>query len=118
MGKIPAANSTFARSVDSAGWALFFIWAGAALLANIGWTWWLAGTAAIVLGTQAALLLRGDRPDYFMLAIGLALLAGSIADMLGSGWSFVPALLIAIGLLMLADSLRGHAAGRKAGRAG
>ena len=118
MGMIPASDSSLARSVDSVGWALFFIWSGASLIADIGWTWWLAGTGTIVLGIQGALLFRGGRPDFFMVAIGLVLIAGSIADRLGSDWSFVPALLIAIGLAMLADSLLGRAPRRDAGQPG
>jgi hypothetical protein len=116
--KMLAANSTFARSIDSAGWALFFIWAGTALLAKISWNWWLAGTAILILGAQAALLLGRERLDTFMLALGVVLLAGSIADMLGCAWSLVPALLIVIGLMMLSASLRSAAPKRERGQAG
>ena len=118
MVKILAANSTFARSIDSAGWALFFIWAGAALLAKISWNWWLAGTAILILGVQAALLLRRERLDIFMLAIGVVLLAGSIADKFGFAWPFVPALLIMLGLAMLVAALRNPARGQAGGQAG
>ena len=112
MSKRLGANSTFARSIDSVGWALFFVWAGTALLAGIGWTWWLIGAAIIILGVQAALFLKGDRLDIFMLALGAVLLVGSIADMLGSAWSFIPAFLIVIGVLMLADTFRARPRGR------
>lgn len=118
MVKILAANSTFSRSIDSAGWALFFIWAGTALLAKISWNWWLAGTAILILGVQAALLLGRERLDTFMLAVGLVLLAGSIADKFGFAWPFVPALLIVIGLTMLFDALRNPARRQEGGQAG
>jgi hypothetical protein len=108
MSKTLGANSTFTRSINSAGWALFFIWAGTALLADIGWTWWLIGAAIIILGVQAALYLKGERPDIFILAVGIVLLTGSIFDMIGSAFSFIPAFLIVIGVAMLANSVRGH----------
>lgn len=118
MVKILAASSSFSRSIDSAGWALLFIWAGTALLAKISWNWWLAGTAILILGAQAALLLGRERLDIFMLALGVVLLAGSVADMLGFAWPFVPALLIVIGLTMLAASLPSPARGQGGGQAG
>lgn len=106
-----AANSTFSRSVDSTGWALFFVWVGVALLADIGWRWSLIGTAIIVLGVQLVLFFRKERMDVFMTAVGAVLLIGTIADMLGSAWSLVPAFLIVIGVVMLADAVRGRAGG-------
>lgn len=102
-----AANSTFSRSVDSAGWALFFVWVGVALLADIGWRWSLIGTAIIVLGVQLVLSFRKQRMDVFMTAVGAVLLIGTIADMFGSAWSLVPAFLIVIGVVMLIDTVRG-----------
>jgi hypothetical protein len=100
------ANSTFARSLDSVGWALFFMWVGTALLAGFSWTVSLVGTAVIVLGVQIVLLARGERADVFMSAVGFVLLVGAIADLFGSPLSFVPAFLIVIGVAMLADAIR------------
>ena len=104
-----SANGTFVRRLDAAGWAIFFIWAGVALLAGVGWTWMLIGTATIILAVQAILLLRGEAMDVFMVAVGVVLLGGSVADMYGAPWSFVPAALIVIGVGMLAGTLRGRA---------
>ena len=101
-----SANGTFVRRIDAAGWAIFFIWAGAALLTGIGWTWALVGTAAIILAVQAILFARGEPLDVFMVAVGAVLLCGSIADLSGLPWSFVPAALIVIGVGMLAGTLR------------
>ena len=101
-----SANGTFARRIDAAGWALFFIWTGLALLAGIGWSWALVGTAAIILAVQTVLLLRGEPVDIFMAAIGLVLLGGSVADLYGLPWSFLPAALIVIGVAMLLGALR------------
>ena len=100
------ANSTFARSIDAAGWALFFMWIGVALLAGLTWTVSLIGTAVIILGVQAVLLVRREKLDVFMAAVGAVLLVGAITDVYGSIWSLFPALLIVIGIAMLADTLR------------
>lgn len=106
MANTVRANSTFARSVDSVGWALFFIWVGVALLAGFSWTVSLIGTAAIILAVQAILFLRGERLDIFMAAVGGVLLIGAFADIYGSPLSLFPALLIVIGIAMIADTLR------------
>ncbi len=106
MSKNFGANSSFARSTDAVGWALFFVWIGIALLTDIGWTWSLAGMAAIILGMQVALFIQGERLDVFMLALSVVLLSGAAADVFGSAWSLIPALLIVLGVAMLADALR------------
>lgn len=106
MAKRFRTNSTFARSIDAAGWALFFIWVGIALLAGFGWTVSLIGTAAIILFVQAVLFFRGERLDVFMAAVGVVLLIGAIADVYGSIWTLFPALLIVVGIAMLADTFR------------
>jgi membrane-bound ClpP family serine protease len=106
MAKKFGTNSTFARSIDAAGWALFFMWVGIALLAGFGWTVSLIGTAAIILFVQAVLFFRGERLDVFMAAVGVVLLIGAIADVYGSIWSLFPALLIVVGIAMLADTFR------------
>ena len=108
-----AANSTFGRSIDAIGWALFFIWVGVALLANLSWTVSLVGTAAIILGVQGTLLIRRERLDVFMAAVGIVLLIGVVADEYGSPLSLFPALLVVIGITMLADTLRGRPANER-----
>lgn len=106
MSKRFSTNSTFARSIDSIGWALFFMWVGIALLANLSWTASLIGTAAIILAVQTTLFFQGERLDVFMAAVGMVLLIGAFADVYGSVWSLFPALLIVIGIAMLVDTLR------------
>ena len=102
------ANSTFSRSIDTIGWASFFVWVGIALLANLSWTVALVGTATIILAVQAILFARGERLDVFMLALGVVVLIGAVTDVYGSIWSLFPALLIVIGIAMFADTLRGR----------
>lgn len=105
------ANSTFARSIDTIGWALFFMWVGIALLANLDWTVSLIGTAAIILVVQFILFVRGERLDVFMGAVGVVLLIGAVTDVYGSAWSLFPMLLIVVGIAMLVSALRGDAGG-------
>lgn len=111
MRKRFAANSNFARSIDSVGWALFFMWIGIALLASFSWTVSLVGTAVIILAVQTILAFRGERLDVFMAAVGVVLLIGAVADVYGSPWSLFPVLLIVIGIAMLADTLRSRVGG-------
>lgn len=99
-------DASSARKIETAGWAIFFIWVGTTLLMDVGWTWALIGTGTIVLGVQLVLYSKGEPIDAFMSAVGIVLIGGSIADLYGSPWSLIPALLIVIGLAMLLDSLR------------
>lgn len=107
------ANSTFARTIDAAGWALFFMWIGVVLLAGFTWTVSLIGTAVIILSVQAVLLFRREKLDVFMAAVGAVLLVGAITDVYGSIWSLFPALLIVIGVAMLADTFRRRTSGNE-----
>ena len=42
------------RKIDAAGWGLFFIWIGIAVLADMGWGVGLIGVGVIILGGLAA----------------------------------------------------------------
>jgi hypothetical protein len=42
------------RKLDAAGWGLFFIWIGIAVLADVGWGVGCIGTGLIILGALAA----------------------------------------------------------------
>ena len=42
------------RKIDTAGWGLFFIWMGIAILANLGWGVGLIGAGLIILWALAA----------------------------------------------------------------
>ena len=105
-------GSDLGHSIDSIGWALFFMWIGIVLLANLSWTMSLVGTALIVLAVQATLLARGERLDVFMAAMGVVLLIGAVSDIYGSVWSLFPALLVALGIVMFVDALRSRQANR------
>lgn len=118
MANTSRVNTTFGRSIDQIGWAMFFMWVGVALLADFRWTVSLVGTAAIILAVQATLYFRGERLDVFMAAVALVLLLGVVTDPFGSVWSLFPALLLVIGIAMLADALRTPSSDRVPGHEG
>ncbi|MEI6609690.1 MAG: hypothetical protein WCO53_08085 [Deltaproteobacteria bacterium] len=47
-------RSKLHRKLDVVGCALFFIWIGISILANLGWGVWLIGVGVIILGGLAA----------------------------------------------------------------
>lgn len=40
-------TSDHARQLDSVAWAVFFIWVGIAMLADVPWGWFLLGVGAL-----------------------------------------------------------------------
>jgi len=108
----------FARRLDSAGWGLFAIWVGTALLMNVGWGWGLLGVAAIILGAAALRWFNGLPIEGFWVAVGLMVLACSLWELLGISWPLIPVLLIGFGLAVLWGAFRGpHAPPPSAPRA-
>ena len=92
--------------LDTVGWALAFIWAVVAMLANVGWAWLLIGLGAIVLGMQAALRIFERRASFFWIACGFALLAGGLWQLFQLMLPLTPLLLILVGLAILFGALR------------
>ena len=45
-------RSKLHRRLDAVGWALFFIWIGIAILANVGWGIGLIGIGVIIIGSM------------------------------------------------------------------
>lgn len=100
-GREASAKSERARRIDSAAWAAFFIWIGASALAAVGLGWFLAGLAIIVLGTQMALKMAGEKVDWFWLACGAVFLGASAWQVLGLEWPLAPILVILLGVGLL-----------------
>jgi hypothetical protein len=100
----------FARRLDSAGWALFIIWVGIALLADVGWGWGLIGVAAIILGEGVVRWLKGLRIHGFSIAMGLMFLLAGLWELLSVTWPLIPILIIGFGLALLFNAFRGHRA--------
>jgi hypothetical protein len=72
------------RKVDAAGWGVFFVWMGIALLADVGWGVGLLGVGIITLGGQLARRHFDVGLDGFWVVVGLLFLAGGVWELAGS----------------------------------
>jgi hypothetical protein len=95
-----------ARQIDAAGWAVFFIWVGVALLAHIPWGWFLVGVGVLVLGAQAARRQMNLKVETSGIVIGLLFLVGGVWELLALQWPLIPILLILLGVYLLQKSVR------------
>jgi hypothetical protein len=90
------------RRIDAAAWALFFIWVGSSILANVSWGWFLVGIGAIVLAAQMAVSrIPGEKADAFWLICGGVFLAAGIWEILRLEWPLAPLLMILLGVGVL-----------------
>ena len=106
-GREPQSKSAYARQLDAIAWAMLLIWAGVAILTNLGWGWALLGTSGIVLAVQAALRQRGEPVDGFAVVMGLVLLIGGAWLVFGLTWPLAPVLLILLGIGLLWNAVFG-----------
>jgi hypothetical protein len=90
-----------AQKLDAAGWGLFFIWVGAALLMGLSWGVGLLGVALITLAGQAARRYFGLALERFWVVVGLLFLLGGIWELYKVEVSLVPILLIVAGGALL-----------------
>jgi hypothetical protein len=95
-----------ARRIDSAAWAIFFIWVGVAILAHIPWGWFLIGVAILILGAQAVRRQMNLKVETFGLVVGLIFLAGGVWELLALQWPLIPILLILLGGYLLQKAVR------------
>jgi hypothetical protein len=86
-----APRSEVRQRIEAAAWAAFFIWIGSAILANVGWGWFLAGLGAIVLAAQAALQVVGEKVEAAWLSW----------ELLSLKWPLAPLLMILLGIGIL-----------------
>ena len=99
-----------ATAIDAAGWGVFFIWVGVALVAGVGWGVGLLGTGIISLGVQLARSLSALKVDRWSLAFGACLVAAGLVQWLDiplaraplPAW-IVPGLFIVLGAGILAS---------------
>lgn len=94
-------NAGLAKKLDVAGWGLFFIWVGTALLMDLSWGVGLVGVAVITLGAQAVRKYFGLEVEGFWLVCGLMFLVGGLWEMYRVEVSLVPILLIVAGGALL-----------------
>ena len=93
-----------ASRVDAAGWGLFFVWVGVALMAHFGWGLGLLGVGGITVGVQLARKYVGLAVEPFWLVVGFLFVAGGVAEFLN-----LPFVLIVAGLALLFSALRRRA---------
>jgi hypothetical protein len=96
-----APRSEVRQRIEAAAWAAFFIWIGSAILANVGWGWFLAGLGAIVLAAQAALQVVGEKVEAAWLICGAVFLAAGLWELLSLKWPLAPLLMILLGIGIL-----------------
>lgn len=93
------------RQIDSAAWAVFFIWVGVVMLAGLPWDWFLVGVGVLILGAQILRRQWNLKIDTFGVVIGLIFLAAGIWDLLSMPWPLMPIILIAVGAYLLWKTL-------------
>lgn len=94
-----------ARKLDAAGWGLFFIWIGIALLANLGWGIGLLGVGLITLGGQMARKFMALGFEAFWVVVGLLFVIGGAWELFSVRISLVPIFCILAGVALLVSAL-------------
>jgi len=93
------------KKLESAGWALFFIWIGIALLAHVGWGVGLLGVGIITLGAQAARKYFGLKLEGFWVAVGFLFGVGGFCRLVNVQLGLLPILCIVAGVALLVSTL-------------
>ncbi|MGE5804090.1 MAG: hypothetical protein ACM358_17725 [Gemmatimonadota bacterium] len=108
--RIPAPTaSSITRRVDAAGWGLFFIWVGVALLGHLGWGLGLLGVGAITVGVQLVRKYFGLAVEPFWVVVGMLFVIGGAAEFADLQFNLLPVVLIIGGFALLTSALRGQA---------
>lgn len=102
-----------AAKLDSLGWALFFIWVGAALLLDLGWGVGLLGVGIITLGGQVARKYFGLRLEGFWAIVGIIFVLGGVWELYGITVPLLPLLLIAAGVAVIIGVFGGRHLARR-----
>ncbi len=108
--RLTEAGVVSASTIEAAGWGVFFIWVGIAIMANVGWGVGLLGAGAIALGGQVARSLFALRVDWWGVVIGACLVVAGLTRWLDirldqlplSRW-LVPGIFVVAGMAMLAS---------------
>ena len=108
QGLKTAQRSDLIRKLDAAGWGLFSIWVGIALLTHAGWGKGLLGVGIITLGGQIARRYYNLKLECFWIVMGLLFVLGGIWELFGVELSPVPIVLIIAGLAVLVSIIRGR----------
>jgi hypothetical protein len=93
------------RQIDSGAWAVFFIWVGIAMLAEVPWSWFLVGVGVLILGAQIMRRQSNLKIETFFVVVGLIILAAGVWDLLAMPWPLMPIILIGLGGYLLWKTL-------------
>ncbi len=99
----PAAEKS--EKISSVAWAVFFIWAGIAMLSNLPWGWFLLGVGILTLTAQFARWLMDVKIEGFWVACGGVFLIGGLWTLLELPWPLAPILVILLGLAWLGRAI-------------
>ena len=94
-------NRDHARQIDSAMWAVFFIWVGVVMLAGLPWAWFLVGVGGLFVGAQIVRQQRGLKVELFGVIVGLIMLAAGAWDLFALPLPLMPIILIVLGGYLL-----------------
>jgi len=103
-----AHRRSLASKLETAGWGLFFIWVGIALLADIGWGAGLFGVGIITLGAQAARKYLGLKPEGFWVGVGFLFIVGGVWELFHVQVGLMPILCVVLGLALSVFTLVGR----------
>lgn len=101
-------NGGLAQKLDAAGWGLFFIWVGGALLMDLSWGVGFLGVAVITLMGQAARKYFGFALQGFWIVVGLLFLAGGVWELYKVEVDLAPVVLIVAGVALLVSTFVKH----------
>lgn len=101
----PVEKLESARKLDAIAWAIFFIWLGITMLAEIPWGWFLVGVGVLILATQLARRQMSTPVEAFWVVCGAVLLVAGLWNVLALPWPLAPMLLILFGAALLARAV-------------
>ncbi len=101
----PSNQDERARQIDSAAWAVFFIWVGLVMLVGMPWAWFLVGVGVLITGAQLVRRQRGLKIEMFAVIVGLIMLAAGVWDLLALPLPLMPIILIVLGGYLLWKTL-------------
>ncbi len=104
-GTQPTAEKS--EKIGAVAWAIFFIWAGIAILANLPWGLFLLGVGIIILAAQLVRRLMDIKIEGFWIACGAVFLAGGLWTLVDLPWPLAPILLILLGVVLLGKTVTG-----------
>ncbi|WP_375157147.1 hypothetical protein [Bradyrhizobium sp. RDT46] len=102
----PSGQDERARQIDSAAWAVFFIWVGVVMLASMPWAWFLVGVGVLITGVQIVRRQQGLKIEMFGVIVGLIMLAAGVWDLVALSLPLMPIILIVLGGYLLWKTLR------------